>query len=42
MGAIIGFVFSLGLGLIPLWLLIAAIFFACLYVALKLFGGSGE
>jgi hypothetical protein len=42
MGAIIGFVFSLGLGLIPLWLLIAAIFFGCLYVALKLFGGSGE
>jgi hypothetical protein len=42
MGAIIGFVFSLGLGLIPLWLLIAAIFFGCLYVSLKLFGGSGE
>jgi hypothetical protein len=42
MGAIIGFVFSLGLGLIPLWLLIAAIYVACLYVALKLFGGSGE
>lgn len=42
MGAIIGFVFSLGLGLIPLWLLIAAIFFGCLYVALKLFGGTGE
>jgi hypothetical protein len=42
MGTIIGFVFSLGLGLIPLWLLIAAIFLGCLYVALKLFGGSGE
>jgi hypothetical protein len=42
MGAIIGFVFSLGLGLIPLWLLISAIFLGSLYVSLKLFGGTGE
>lgn len=42
MGAIIGFVFSLGLGLIPLWLLISAVFLGCLYLALKLFGETGE
>jgi hypothetical protein len=42
MGAIIGFVFALGLGLIPLWLLISAVFLGSLYVALKLFGGSEE
>lgn len=42
MGAIIGFVFSIGLGLIPLWLLISAVFLGCLYLALKLFGGTGE
>jgi hypothetical protein len=43
MGSIIGFVASLGLGLIPLWILIAAFFLGSLYIALKLFGGgSGE
>jgi hypothetical protein len=42
MGAIIGFVFALGLGLIPLWILISAVFLGSLYLALKLFGETGE